>query len=61
MLRPALLGLAIVAASVACGVALAADSRPKAPPIAGPTVTGGTASLAALRGRPVIVNVWSSW
>jgi hypothetical protein len=31
------------------------------PTIAGPTVDGKRASLAALRGKPVIVNVWSSW
>jgi hypothetical protein len=31
------------------------------PTIAGPTVDGKRASLAALRGKPVFVNVWSSW
>jgi hypothetical protein len=31
------------------------------PTLAGPTVQGGSASLAQFRGRPVIVNVWSSW
>lgn len=35
--------------------------RPKAPLISGKTVTGGTASLAKLRGKPVFINVWSSW
>jgi hypothetical protein len=42
------------------GPALAAAPQ-QAPPTAGPTVTGGKASLAALRGKPVFVNVWSSW
>jgi hypothetical protein len=32
-----------------------------APATAGRTVTGGKASLAALRGKPVFINVWSSW
>ncbi|MCY7302786.1 MAG: hypothetical protein LH654_07060 [Thermoleophilia bacterium] len=39
----------------------AAATRQPAPATAGPTVTGGKASLAALRGKPVFVNVWSSW
>lgn len=39
----------------------AAATRKPAPATAGPTVTGGKASLAALRGKPVFVNVWSSW
>ena len=42
------------------GPALAAAPQ-QAPPTAGPTVTGGKASLAALRGKPVFINVWSSW
>ncbi len=48
------LSLALAAAGMAAG-------RPPAPAIAGPTVTGGSASLAELRGKPVFVNVWSSW
>ena len=43
-------------------VATASAATPKpAPATAGPTVTGGKASLAALRGKPVFINVWSSW
>ena len=43
-------------------VATAAAATPgPAPATAGPTVTGGKASLAALRGKPVFINVWSSW
>jgi hypothetical protein len=42
------------------GPAFAAAPQ-QAPPTAGPTVTGGKTSLAALRGKPVFVNVWSSW
>ena len=36
-------------------------SRPKAPPVAGTTLDGDELSLADFRGRPVLVNVWSSW
>lgn len=56
-----------VLAFVACTLALAlaavgmAAGRPQAPEIAGPTVTGRSTSLAELRGKPVFVNVWSSW
>jgi len=35
--------------------------RPQAPPIEGRTLEGEALSLADLRGRPVLVNVWSSW
>ena len=50
----------LVGALVAVATASAA-TRPPAPAIAGPTVTGGKTSLAALRGKPVFINVWSSW
>jgi hypothetical protein len=33
---------------------------PKAP-IAGRTIEGKRLSLADLRGKPVVINVWSSW
>jgi hypothetical protein len=33
----------------------------EAPDIAGTTLTGETISLGDFRGRPVVVNVWSSW
>jgi hypothetical protein len=51
-----LLGLALVVVATA-----AAATRQPAPAAAGPTLTGGKASLAALRGKPVFLNVWSSW
>jgi hypothetical protein len=38
-----------------------ASSRPKAPAIEGVSLDGGRLSLAAFRGKPVFVNVWSSW
>lgn len=33
----------------------------RAPTLELPRIDGGTASLAALRGRPVIVNIWATW
>jgi hypothetical protein len=36
-------------------------SRPAAPPIEGTTLDGERISLADFRGKPVFVNVWSSW
>jgi hypothetical protein len=47
-------------ALVVVATAFAATPKP-APATAGPTVTGGKASLAALRGKPVFINVWTSW
>jgi cytochrome c biogenesis protein CcmG, thiol:disulfide interchange protein DsbE len=32
-----------------------------APAVAGRTLDGASLSLASLRGKPVVVNVWSSW
>ena len=37
------------------------SSRAQAPEIAGPTIDGDAVSLASFLGRPVMVNVWSSW
>jgi hypothetical protein len=43
-------------------IAVAAPSaRRPAPEIAGRTIDGKRVSLAEFRGRPVLVNVWSSW
>lgn len=33
----------------------------QAPPLAGVTLEGRSASLASLRGKPVVVNFWASW
>jgi hypothetical protein len=38
-----------------------AAMRATAPSIEGTTLDGERASLAALRGKQVFVNVWSSW
>jgi hypothetical protein len=39
----------------------ATSDRPPAPPIAGTALEGEPVALADFRGRPVLVNVWSSW
>jgi peroxiredoxin len=36
-------------------------SRPVAPAVSGPTVTGSHLSLAAYRGDVVVLNFWGSW
>ena len=38
-----------------------AASRRAAPPVEGVTLDGDRISLADFRGKPVFVNVWSSW
>lgn len=52
--------IAVLAVAVTATSASAAHRKP-APAIVGKTVTGKKASLAALRGKPVFINVWSSW
>jgi len=39
----------------------APGARPAAPPVSGTTLTGATFSLAAQRGRVVVLNFWGSW
>ena len=38
-----------------------ATTRETAPPLSGVTLDGDTVTLGDLRGRPVLINVWSSW
>ncbi|WP_037912165.1 TlpA family protein disulfide reductase [Actinacidiphila yeochonensis] len=38
----------------------AADRKP-APDLSGGTVAGGTTSLAAYKGKVVVINIWGSW
>jgi hypothetical protein len=40
---------------------IATQAARTAPDISGTTLGGETISLGDLRGRPVVVNVWSSW
>jgi hypothetical protein len=51
-----LLALAIVATATATP-----EARRPAPPLSGVTLDGKQLSLAKLRGKPVFINVWSSW
>jgi hypothetical protein len=37
------------------------SSREQAPALAGRSLDGAPLALADFRGRPVLVNVWSSW
>jgi len=52
-----LLALALVATAAATPDA----KRRPAPELTGVTLDGKQLSLAKLRGRPVFINVWSSW
>jgi hypothetical protein len=72
----ALLGLLVAAVVVGCGSSSdeaapppatvmessAADSsREAAPSLTGVSLDGGAIALGDFRGRPVLINVWSSW
>jgi uncharacterized lipoprotein YbaY len=71
--RSFLLALALVSVVAAgCGEDSAAPppvettpaaetGRAPAPSVAGTSLTGERISLEGFRGRPVLVNVWSSW
>jgi cytochrome oxidase Cu insertion factor (SCO1/SenC/PrrC family) len=55
-----------VLALAACGSEQASTPATTAPPVeegrvAGPSLDGERVSLADFRGKPVFVNVWSSW
>jgi hypothetical protein len=52
-----MLALALVASAAATPDA----KRRPAPAIAGITLDGKQLSLTKLRGKPVFINVWSSW
>jgi hypothetical protein len=52
----ALVALALCVVASAAGAA----TKPK-PAIAGVTLDGKRVSLTSLRGKPVLINVWSSW
>jgi hypothetical protein len=56
------IGAVLALAGVIVAAATAADSaRRPAPALTGVTLGGKQLSLAKLRGKPVFVNVWSSW
>ena len=68
---PWLVILMLVAAGLAAVLAVGFGRNPRvvesvlldrpAPPLAGPTLDGGTFDLADHRGKVVVVNVWASW
>ena len=37
------------------------SNREAAPPLAGESLSGEAIALGDFRGRPVLINVWSSW
>ncbi len=37
------------------------SSRQAAPPLSGVTLDGDAIAIGDFRGRPVLINVWSSW
>ena len=43
------------------GAAASETARRPAPSLIGVTLDGKQLSLAKLRGKPVFINVWSSW
>jgi hypothetical protein len=58
--------LAVLVVIAGCGGGGDAAAPPTtaaraAPVVAGRTLDGRSLSLASLRGKPVVVNVWSSW
>jgi hypothetical protein len=49
-----------LATVLAAGAVEAPAAKPK-PPIAGVTLERKRLALADFRGKPVLINVWSSW
>ena len=54
-------GVASVGESATLDDAVRRGERPVAPSRTLPRLGGGESSIAALKGRPVIVNFWASW
>ena len=54
-------GLSGVGGSTTLDDAVADGERPQAPSLELPTLDGGRAELADLRGKPVVLNFWASW
>ena len=53
--------LAVVLTTVGVAATGAADAETPRPQIAGVTLDGERMALGDLRGKPVVINVWSSW
>jgi cytochrome oxidase Cu insertion factor (SCO1/SenC/PrrC family) len=41
--------------------AMPGENREAAPPLTGESLNGETIALGDFQGRPVLINVWSSW
>lgn len=54
------LGVSMLLVLVAVSAALGAEPKP-APRTVGKTLAGKRLALSDLRGKPVVINVWSSW
>ena len=52
---------ALLLVALAAGAAAFAGNGRLAPRVEGPTLDGKRLNLASFRGRPLVVNVWSSW
>jgi hypothetical protein len=57
----AVLALAACGGSDEASAPRPTSSAPAAREIAGETLDGSRLSLAEFRGKPVVVNIWSSW
>ena len=56
------LAVTVLALALVAGAAATPEAKRRpAPPLAGVTLDGKQLSLAKLRGKPVFINVWSSW
>jgi hypothetical protein len=53
--------VAVIAGALVATAAAAETARRPAPALTGVTLGGKQLSLAKLRGKPVFINVWSSW
>ena len=52
---------AVLLVALAFGVGALAGNGRVVPRVEGPTLDGKRLNLASFRGRPLVVNVWSSW
>ena len=52
---------ALLLVALAVGASALAGTGRVAPRVEGPTLDGKRLNLASFRGRPLVVNVWSSW
>jgi cytochrome c biogenesis protein CcmG/thiol:disulfide interchange protein DsbE len=53
--------VAVLAGALVASAAASETARRPAPALTGVTLEGRQLSLAKLRGKPVFINVWSSW